>query len=156
MSRKIISFVWPMIGFGTAAIVAFNLHSLVGVRFSLGGDVAEAQEQSVLMEYEAWFGPTGVKIKPNSPIKPILASNNMIRFGGGYDSKDESVIEQHYRWFIEMGIDGVVLDHTNNIACTFSSDTFNAEIPNAILDSYLRNGRSLSPEHSLFLEIWGG
>lgn len=149
MIWKIFSLLWRMIIFTAVFALAINIQNLK-VCASLGGGIAQAQDQSVLMEYEAWFGPTGVKIKSNSPIKPILASNNMIRFGGGYDSKDESVIEQHYKWFIEMGIDGVVLDHTNNVACTFSSDTFNAEIPNAILDSYLRKGRSLSPEYSLF------
>jgi len=107
-------------------------------------------ERYVVMEYEAWHGP---QIRRwDSPILPTLSSSSMAALGGGYDSSDRAIIDQHYRWMIEMGVDAVLLDHTNNVACTFAASTYSSEIPSIIIAKYVANGRQLPEEYQRYFE----
>ncbi len=77
----------------------------------------------VVMEYEAWFGPNAVTFQQSSAM-PLLQSGDMQAVGGGYDSADPAVIQQHVRWIESMGMDVVTLDLTNNVSCIFNSEWF--------------------------------
>jgi hypothetical protein len=77
----------------------------------------------VVMEYEAWFGPNAVTFQQSSAM-PLLQSADMQAVGGGYDSADPAVIQQHVRWIESMGMDAVTLDLTNNVSCIFNSEWF--------------------------------
>jgi hypothetical protein len=48
----------------------------------------------VVMEYEAWFGPNAVTFQGTAAL-PLLQSADMQSVGGGYDSADPRVIQQH-------------------------------------------------------------
>ncbi|MBK8010666.1 MAG: RICIN domain-containing protein [Deltaproteobacteria bacterium] len=114
-----------------------------------------ANGTKVLMQYEAWFGPKATRWRRDVAISPILSSQSMAPYGGGYDSTDDAVIEQHYRWLLDMGVDGIVLDHTNNVACTFTPGTFNQELPQVIVDRYIRAGRTLPNEYGHYFGMIG-
>ena len=77
----------------------------------------------VVMEYEAWFGPNAVNFQPSSAM-PLLQSADMQSLGGGYDSADPAVIQQHVKWLESLGMDAVTLDLTNNVSCIFDSEWF--------------------------------
>jgi hypothetical protein len=77
----------------------------------------------VVIEYEAWFGPKAVTFQ-GTAAKPRLRSADMIPVGGGYDSADPAIIDQHVRWLEFMGVDAATIDLTNNVACIFNSPSF--------------------------------
>ena len=63
----------------------------------------------VVMEYEAWFGPNALTFQNSSAI-PLLQSADMRSLGGGYDSADPKVIQQHVRWLEQIGVDAAIAD----------------------------------------------
>lgn len=77
----------------------------------------------VVMEYEAWFGPKAVTFQGFSAL-PLLQSTDMQAVGGGYDSADPTVIQQHVRWLESMGVDAAISEVTNNVSCIFNSEWF--------------------------------
>jgi hypothetical protein len=77
----------------------------------------------VVMEYEAWFGPHAVTFQ-GSAATPLLQSADMQAVGGGYDSADPAVIQQHVAWLQRMGIDAAIIDLTNDVSCIFNSEWF--------------------------------
>ena len=77
----------------------------------------------VVMEYEAWFGPNAVTFQ-GTAAKPLLQSADMQPLGGGYDSADPHVIQQHVAWMEYIGIDAAISDLTNNVSCTFNTTWF--------------------------------
>jgi hypothetical protein len=77
----------------------------------------------VVMEYEAWFGPKAVTFQGSS-AKPKLQSSDMQSVGGGYDSADPLIIQQHVAWLEYMGFDAAQIEVTNNVACIFNSEAF--------------------------------
>jgi hypothetical protein len=77
----------------------------------------------VFMEYEAWFGPNAVTFQ-GTAAKPFLQSPDMQSVGGGYDSRDPKVIHEHVAWFESAGLDGAIIDLTNNVSCIFNSQWF--------------------------------
>ncbi len=85
--------------------------------------VVDGSSNVVVMEYEAWFGPNAVTFQ-NSAAMPLLQSADMQSVGGGYDSADPRVIQQHVAWFESMGVDAALSDLTNNVACIFNTDWF--------------------------------
>jgi hypothetical protein len=85
--------------------------------------VVDEKSHVVVMEYEAWWGPNAVTFQ-GTAAKPHLHSSDMVRVGGGYDSADPPVIEQHVAWLEAMGIDAAIADLTNNVACIFNSEHF--------------------------------
>jgi len=85
--------------------------------------VVGSDSHVVVIEYEAWFGPNAVTFQ-GTAAKPKLQSADMIPVGGGYDSADPAVIEQHVAWLEYMGMDAATIDLTNNVACIFNSEWF--------------------------------
>jgi len=77
----------------------------------------------VVIEYEAWFGPKAVTFQDTEAM-PKLQSADMQSVGGGYDSADPAVIQQHVAWLEYMGMDAATIDLTNNVACIFNSEWF--------------------------------
>jgi hypothetical protein len=77
----------------------------------------------VVIEYEAWFGPNAVTFQ-GSAAMPLLQSADMQPVGGGYDSADSAVIQQHVEWMEYMGVDAASIDLSNNISCIFNSQWF--------------------------------
>jgi hypothetical protein len=87
----------------------------------------------VVIEYEAWFGPNAVTFRGSAAMPP-LQSADMQSVGGGYDSADPAVIQQHVEWMEYLGIDAAVIDLSNNVSCIFNSQWF--------VDTYLENFNS--------------
>jgi hypothetical protein len=90
---------------------------------STGPLIVDSHSRVAVMEYEAWFGPRAVTFQ-GSAAMPLLQSADMQSLGGGYDSADPAVIQQHLVWFEHMGIDAAITDLTNNVSCIFNSDWF--------------------------------
>jgi hypothetical protein len=90
---------------------------------SAGPFIVDSSSHLVVMEYEAWFGPHAVTF-PGSAALPRLQSEDMQAVGGGYDSADPAVIQQHVEWMESIGIDAVISDLTNNVSCIFNSEGF--------------------------------
>jgi hypothetical protein len=85
--------------------------------------VVDDHSRVALMEYEAWFGPNAITFQ-NSSAMPWLQSADMVPFGGGYDSADPAVIRRHVEWMEWMGVDGAIVDLTNDVSCIFDSEWF--------------------------------
>jgi hypothetical protein len=90
---------------------------------SVGPLVVGKDSHVVVMEYEAWFGPDAVTFQ-NTAARPWLQSTDMQAAGGGYDSADPAVIQQHVGWMEYMGVDAALVDLTNNVSCIFNSEKF--------------------------------
>ena len=90
---------------------------------SRGPLVVDENSHIVVMEYEAWFGPNAATFQ-GSAAMPLLQSKDMKKVGGGYDSADPAVIQQHLAWLEYMGADAATSDLTNNVSCIFNSDWF--------------------------------
>jgi hypothetical protein len=85
--------------------------------------VVNENSHVVVMEYEAWFGPNAATFQ-GTAAKPKLQSLDMQPVGGGYDSADPAVIQQHVAWLEYMGLDAAQIEVTNNVACIFNSEWF--------------------------------
>jgi len=85
--------------------------------------IVDSSSHVVAMEYEAWFGPNAVTFQ-SSAAMPLLQSKDMQPVGGGYDSADPAVIQQHVAWMEDLGIDAAISDLTNNVSCIFNSVRF--------------------------------
>jgi len=82
------------------------------------------------MEYEAWFGPHAANFQ-GSAAMPLLQSADMQPVGGGYDSADPAIIQQHVAWLESLGVDAAISEVTNNVSCIFDSEWF--------VKKYIRN-----------------
>src|SRR4029077_2450135 len=85
--------------------------------------VVDPSSHVVVMEYENWFGPKAVTFQ-GAAAMPFLQSADMQSVGGGYDSADPAVIQQHVAWFEYLGVDAAIIDLTNGVSCTFNSQWF--------------------------------
>ena len=85
--------------------------------------VVDDHSHVVVMEYEAWWGPKAVTFQ-GTAAKPLLQSADMQAVGGGYDSADPAVIQQHVAWLEYMGVDAAISEVTNNVSCIFNSEWF--------------------------------
>jgi hypothetical protein len=83
----------------------------------------DGESHIVVMEYEAWFGPNAVTFQ-GTAAKPRLQSADMQPVGGGYDSADPAVVQQHVAWMEYMGFDAAISEVTNNVSCIFNSEWF--------------------------------
>ena len=90
---------------------------------SVGPLVVDENSHVVVMEYEAWFGPNAVTFQ-GSAAMPLLQSADMKKVGGGYDSADPAIIQQHLAWLEYLGADAAATDLTNNVSCIFNSEWF--------------------------------
>jgi hypothetical protein len=110
----------------TVAIVVlwpFVPLTAVAASQSVGPLVVDENSHVVVMEYEAWFGPNAVTFQ-GSAAMPLLQSADMKKVGGGYDSADPAIIQQHLAWLDYMGADAATSDLTNNVSCIFNSEWF--------------------------------
>jgi hypothetical protein len=85
--------------------------------------IVDSNSHVIVMEYEAWFGPKAATFQGSSAI-PLLQSADMQAVGGGYDSADPVVIQQHVAWMEAMGVDAAISEVTNNVSCIFNSEWF--------------------------------
>jgi hypothetical protein len=85
--------------------------------------VVDQSSHIVVMEYEAWFGPNAVTFQGAAAL-PLLQSADVQPVGGGYDSADPAIIQQHVAWLEYMGVDAAIGETTNNVACIFNSEWF--------------------------------
>lgn len=115
--------------------------------------VVHKNSHVVVLEYEAWFGPNAVTFQ-GTPARPVLQSSDMQAVGGGYDSADPAVIEQHVQWMEFMGIDAALIEVTNNVSCIFNSDEFaNKFLPNCT-DLFRSENRSIRDNTGNLYRAW--
>jgi hypothetical protein len=103
--------------------LALLLASSVASASSAGPLVVDSNSRIVVMEYEAWWGPHAVTFQGLSAM-PLLQSADMQALGGGYDSADPAIIQQHVAWLEYMGVDAAISEITNNVSCIFNSEWF--------------------------------
>lgn len=89
--------------------------------------VVGTNDNIVVMQFEAWFGPQAVsfEIDPSNvqgvpTVIPWYNSNNM---SIGYDSADPNIIEQQIELIEAAGVNAIAIDLSNGIACTFGDGT---------------------------------
>lgn len=87
----------------------------------IGPLIVDENSRLVVMEYENWFGPKAVTFQGTAAM-PFLQSADMRPVGGGYDSADPHVIQQHVEWFEYLGIDAALIEVTNNVSCIFNTE----------------------------------
>lgn len=85
--------------------------------------IVDMNSHIIVMEYEAWFGPSAVTFQ-GAAAKPHLQSSDMRPLGGGYDSADPEVIKQHSAWMEQLDVDAALIEVTNNVSCIFNSAPF--------------------------------
>ncbi|HEV8046414.1 MAG TPA: hypothetical protein VGP35_01700 [Terriglobales bacterium] len=93
------------------------------IALSSGPLVVDRNSHLVVMEYENWWGPKAVTFQ-GAAAMPFLQSADMKPVGGGYDSADPRVIQQHLTWFEHLGLDAAMIEVTNNVSCIFNSEWF--------------------------------
>jgi hypothetical protein len=116
--------------------LAFGLSVLASLPFTLapvsaaqesfranGPLIVDSSSHVVVLEYEAWFGPSAVTFQ-GAAAQPLLQSADMQAVGGGYDSADPAIIKQHVEWMEFMGFDAALIEVTNNVSCIFDSEAF--------------------------------
>ncbi len=104
----------------------------------------------VVMEYENWFGPNAVTFQ-NAVAMPYLQSSDMQSIGGGYDSADPAIIQQHLEWFEYMGLDAALIEVTNNVSCIFNSLQFILQyLPNCTPAFELQNQTILNNTGNIY------
>ena len=112
--------------------------------------IVDSTSHVVVMEYEAWFGPNAVTFQ-GAAAKPVLQSADMRSVGGGYDSADPAVIQQHVAWMQQIGIDAALIEVTNNVSCIFNSEQFAEKyIPNCTPAFHLQNRTILDNTGNLY------
>ena len=148
----------PCIGHGLrlcGVVAAVLLASSVAAASSVGPLVVDSHSHVVVMEYEAWFGPDAVTFQ-NSSAMPLLQSPDMQPVGGGYDSADPAVIQQHVAWLENLGIDAAISDLTNNVSCIFNSEWFVKKyVPNCS-PSFRTNNQNIRDNTGNLYRAWSG
>jgi hypothetical protein len=85
--------------------------------------IVDSSSHIIVMEYEAWFGPQAATFQ-GTAAQPLLQSSDMQAVGGGYDSADPAVIQNHVARMEALGVDAAIADLTNNVSCIFDSEWF--------------------------------
>ncbi len=108
-----------------STLAVFALVSLyaAGTAHASGPLIVTQNSRVVVMEYEAWFGPHAANFQGNAAT-PLLQSPDMQPVGGGYDSADPAIIQQHVAWLESLGVDAAISEVTNNVSCIFNSEWF--------------------------------
>ena len=83
--------------------------------------VVDESSHIIVMQYEPWFGPKSVNFLKVAAT-PLLFSSSMRR---GYDSADRAVLRQHIQWIEALGVDAILVDVTNGIACLKKNSEIN-------------------------------
>jgi hypothetical protein len=120
---------------------------------SNGPLVVGSNSHVVVMEYEAWFGPKAVIFQGSSAM-PLLQSADMQAVGGGYDSADPAVIQQHVAWLEYMGIDAAITDLTNNVSCIFNSEWFVKKYVRNCTPSFRMDNRNIRDNTGNLYPAW--
>jgi hypothetical protein len=115
--------------------------------------VVDEQSHVVVLEYEAWFGPNAVTFQ-NAEAMPWLQSADMQGVGGGYDSADPHVIEQHVRWMEYMGVDAASIDVTNNVGCIFSTGPVSSKFCNPPDELFRQQNRNILKNTANLYPTW--
>ncbi len=105
------------------ALAVLLASSLASASTPSGPLIVDANSHVVVMEYEAWFGPNAANFQ-GTAAKPLLQSADMQSLGGGYDSADPHVIQQHVAWMESVGVDAAISEVTNNVSCIFNTIWF--------------------------------
>jgi len=112
------------------AVLAAIALGTAGTAHASGPLIVDQNSRVVVMEYEAWFGPHAANFQ-GSAAMPLLQSADMQPVGGGYDSADPAIIQQHVAWLESLGVDAAISEVTNNVSCIFDSEWF--------VKKYIRN-----------------
>jgi hypothetical protein len=115
--------------------------------------VVDDRSHIVILEYEAWFGPHAVTFQ-NAEAMPLLRSEDMEQVGGGYDSADPHVIEQHVRWMQYVGVDAASIDVTNNVGCIFSTGPVSKKFCNPPDELFRRQNRNILKNTANLYPAW--
>ena len=106
-----------------AVAMAGSLAAAQPANLASGPLIVNEKSRIAVMEYEAWFGPEAANFQGSSAM-PLLQSADMQSVGGGYDSADPAIIQQHVEWLEGMGVDAAISEVTNNVSCIFDSEWF--------------------------------
>lgn len=115
--------------------------------------VVGPHDHVIVLEYEAWFGPKAENFS-DAEAMPILRSPDMKPFGGGYDSADPRVIEQHVDWMRYMGIDAAMVDLSNNVGCIFSTGPPSPRYCVAASKAFRANNRAIAANDANLYPAW--
>lgn len=85
---------------------------------------------------------------------PWLQSPDMQPVGGGYDSTDPRVIEQHVRWMEYMHADAATIDLTNNVGCIFSSGPVSPEFCDPATPMFRAQNRTIRDNVGNLYPAW--
>ena len=77
-----------------AVAMAGSLAAAQPANLASGPLIVNEKSRIAVMEYEAWFGPEAANFQGSSAM-PLLQSADMQSVGGGYDSADPAIIQQH-------------------------------------------------------------
>jgi len=151
-----------LIALTTAVVNASSAHAAVmplGASAPSAGGVAGrplivgSSSHVVAIEYEAWFGPHAVPFQ-NAEARPWLQSTDMQPVGGGYDSADPAVIEQHVRWLEYMSVDAATLDLTNNVGCIFSTGPVSRTFCDPPNEQFRQDNRNIRDNDENLYRAW--
>jgi hypothetical protein len=146
----------PLSAFPVATSLATLIFLIVSLSaaFASGGPlIVDGNSHVVVMEYEAWFGPKAVTFS-GTAAKPLLQSADMQPLGGGYDSADPAVIQQHVAWMKQMGIDAAAIDLSNNVSCIFNSDWFLKKYVPGCSPAFRASNRSIRDKTGNLYPAW--
>lgn len=133
--------------------LASLLLSSLAVALPVGPLVVDGNSRVVVMEYEAWFGPKAATFQ-GFPAMPLLQSADMQPVGGGYDSADPAVIQQHVAWLESLGVDAAISEVTNNVSCIFNSEWFVQKYVRNCTPSFRRYNRNIRDNTGNLYPAW--
>ena len=129
------------------------LASSLATALPVGPLVVDGNSRVVVMEYEAWFGPKAATFQ-GFPAMPLLQSADMQPVGGGYDSADPAVIQQHVAWLESLGVDAAISEVTNNVSCIFNSEWFVQKYVRNCTPSFRRYNRNIRDNTGNLYPAW--
>jgi hypothetical protein len=74
--------------------------------------------------------------------------------GGGYDSRDPAVIQQHVAWMEQIGVDAAISDLTNNVSCIFNSEWFAKKYLPYCSPAFRANNRNIRDNTGNLYSAW--
>jgi hypothetical protein len=135
------------------AVLLASSYSVASSPTPAGPLIVDANSHVVVMEYEAWFGPRAVTFQ-GTAAKPLLQSADMQSVGGGYDSRDPAVIQQHVAWMEQIGVDAAISDLTNNVSCIFNSEWFAKKYLPYCSPAFRANNRNIRDNTGNLYPAW--
>ena len=138
-----------------ASVLIFYIAFLSAIADASSGGplVVDQSSHVVVMEYEAWFGPNAATFQ-GTAAKPLLQSADMQPLGGGYDSADPAVIQQHVQWMEQLGVDAAIADLTNNVSCIFNTEWFARKYLKTCSPAFRSNNQSIRDNTGNLFPAW--